>query len=108
MTELKSLRKPTKILTALMFVAFIVYNLGTEGLHQILPDAPSTLITVIFFTASWIVMQYGLVDRRVVRAEDIKVAELTKNNSENEASEGNFNFDEDIDPIDDEIDENGE
>lgn len=71
MTELKSLKNPTRILTALMFIAFIIYSIGMEGLHQVLPFVPEVGITIIFGMATWAITQYGT-EKRVVRAEELR------------------------------------
>lgn len=75
MTEIKSLKNPQRILTALMFLAFLVYTLGTEQLRQILPFASEATITVLVAAATFIVTQYGT-ERRVVRAEDKLESEI--------------------------------
>ena len=71
MTELKSLKNPTRILTALMFISFIIYTIGVDGLSQIIPFAPQTVLTIIFGAATYIVTQYGI-EQRVIRAEELK------------------------------------
>lgn len=75
MTDLQSLKKPQRILTALMFFAFLIYSLGAEQLAQILPFAPQAAITALVAIATFLVTQYG-VEHRVVRAEDIKEEEI--------------------------------
>lgn len=71
MTELKSLKNPTRILTALMFIAFIIYSVGLNGLQQALPFVPEAIITAIFGAATFLVTQYGT-ERRVERAEELR------------------------------------
>ena len=71
MEELQSLKNPTRILTALMFIAFIIYTIGVDGLSQILPFASQTTLTIIVGAAAWAVTQYGT-ERRVVRAEELR------------------------------------
>ena len=71
MEELQSLKNPTRILTALMFIAFIIYTIGVDGLSQILPFASQTTLTIIVGVAAWAVTQYGT-ERRVVRAEELR------------------------------------
>lgn len=71
MTELKSLKNPTRILTALMFIAFIIYSIGINGLTQALPFVPEFIITAIFGAAAFLVTQYGT-ERRVERAEELR------------------------------------
>ena len=75
MTELKSLKNPTRILTALMFIAFIIYSIGMDGLRQALPFVPEVGLTVIFGAATWAITQYGT-EKRVVRAEELKEDEF--------------------------------
>lgn len=70
MTELKSLKNPTRILTALMFIAFIIYSIGMDGLRQALPFVPEVGLTVIFGAATWAITQYGT-EKRVARAEEL-------------------------------------
>ena len=69
--ELKSLKNPTRILTATMFLAFIIYSMGTEGLSQALPGLPTWVLTFLVGAATWAVTQYGT-ERRVVRAEELR------------------------------------
>lgn len=71
MTELKSLKNPTRILTALMFIAFIIYSIGLDGLGQALPFVPQVILTAIFGAATFAVTQYGT-EKRVVRAEELR------------------------------------
>lgn len=71
MTELQSLKNPTRILTALMFFAFIIYSMGTEGLSQALPGIPTWITTFLVGVATWAITQYGT-ERRVVRAEELR------------------------------------
>lgn len=81
MTELKSLKNPTRILTALMFLAFIIYSLGMDGLSQALPFLPEAVITAIFGAATFLITQYGT-EKRVVRAEELR-DEANANEMEN-------------------------
>lgn len=71
MTELKSLKNPTRILTALMFIAFIIYSIGLNGLQQALPFVPEVIITAIFGAATFLITQYGT-EKRVIRAEELR------------------------------------
>lgn len=71
MTELKSLKKPTRILTVLMFFAMFIYSIGAEGLSQLLPGVPFVFVTGIVSLATFAVTQYGT-EKRVVRAEELK------------------------------------
>ena len=71
MTELKSLKNPTRILTILMFLAVIITSIGEEALGQALPFLPSVVITGIVGASAWAVTQYGT-ERRVVRAEELR------------------------------------
>ena len=75
MTELKSLKNPTRILTVLMFIAFIVYSMGIEGLTQALPTVPTWVLTMLVGAATYIVVQFGT-EKRVVRAEELKENEI--------------------------------
>lgn len=77
MTELKSLKNPTRILTAIMFLAFIVYSIGAQSLAQILPFVPQAGITAIVGIATYLVTQYGT-EQRVVRAEELKDKEFAE------------------------------
>lgn len=70
MTELKSLKTPTRILTAIMFISFIICSIGIDGLHEILPFASQTTLTIIVGAATWAITQYGT-EKRVVRAEEL-------------------------------------
>lgn len=78
MTEIKSLKNPQRILTALMFLAFLISSLGAEQLSQAFPMIPTATITLVVAVATWLVTQYGS-EKRVVRAEDIKEAEVLSN-----------------------------
>lgn len=91
MTELKSLKNPTRILTAIMFLAFIVYSIGAQSLAQILPFVPEAGITCIVGVATYLVTQYGT-EKRIVRAEELKDQEY----SDKEASEENVPEDESL------------
>lgn len=71
MTELKSLKNPTRILTILMFLAMFVYSIGADGLSQLLPGVPFVVITGIVSVATYAVTQYGT-EKRIVRAEELK------------------------------------
>lgn len=77
MTELKSLKNPTRILTILMFLAFIVYSIGAQELARILPFIPEAGITVIVGVATYLVTQYGT-EARIKRAEALKDEEYTE------------------------------
>lgn len=81
MTELKSLKNPTRILTALMFLAFIIYSIGINGLSQALPFVPEVVITAIVGAATYAVTQYGT-EKRVVRAEELKENEINSDLTE--------------------------
>ncbi len=85
MTELQSLKNPTRLITVIAFIAFIIYNMGTEGLTQILPGVPQAYITAIFGAAAYAVTQYGT-EKRVVRAEELKDEEF-KNELDSESAE---------------------
>lgn len=71
MTELKSLKNPTRILTVLMFLAMFVYSIGADGLSQLLPGVPFVVITGIVSVATYAVTQYGT-EKRIIRAEELK------------------------------------
>lgn len=71
MTELKSLKNPTRILTIFMFVAMFIYSIGAEGLAQLLPGVPFVVITGIVSVATFAITQYGT-EKRIVRAEELK------------------------------------
>lgn len=85
MTELKSLKNPTRIITALAFISFIIYSIGMDGLHQIFPSAPEVLLTIVFGAATWAVTQYGT-EKRVVRAEELR-DEFNSNSNDQENQE---------------------
>lgn len=71
MTELKSLKNPTRVLTIFMFVAMFIYSIGAEGLAQLLPGVPFVVITGIVSVATFAITQYGT-EKRIVRAEELK------------------------------------
>lgn len=71
MTELKSLKNPTRILTILMFVCMFIYSIGADGLAQLLPGVPFVVITGIVSVATYAITQYGT-EKRIVRAEELK------------------------------------
>ena len=71
MTKIQSLKNPTRILTLVMALCTIIYALGETQLSQMLPHAPTWLITILVVGAGYVVTQYGT-EHRVVRAEDIK------------------------------------
>lgn len=73
--EIKSLKNPQRILTAAVFIAFIIYTLGAEQLAQMFPSVSYSTITLVVGVATYLVTQYGT-EARVVRAEDKKEAEL--------------------------------
>lgn len=69
--ELKSLKNPTRVLTALMFFAVFIYSIGADGLAQVLPGVPPVIIAGIVSVATYAVTQYGT-EKRIVRAEELK------------------------------------
>lgn len=71
MEELKSLKNPTRILTALMFLAVFIYSVGADGLSQLLPGVSPTFIAGVVSVATYVVTQYGI-EKRIVRAEELK------------------------------------
>lgn len=71
MTELKSLKNPTRILTLFMFIAMFIYSIGAEGLAELLPGVPFVVITGIVSVATYAITQYGT-EKRIVRAEELK------------------------------------
>lgn len=73
--DLKSLKNPTRLLTAFMFLSFIIYSIGETQLAAMLPNAPTWVITVLVGIATYVVTQYGT-ELRVVRAEDLKEDEI--------------------------------
>lgn len=77
MTELKSLKNPTRILSILMFFAVFIVAIGPEALGQALPFIPQATIVGIVTACGWAVNQYGT-ESRVVRAEDIKEDEFAE------------------------------
>lgn len=77
MTELKSLKNPTRILTIFMFIAMFIYSIGAEGLAELLPGVPFVVITGIVSVATYAITQYGT-ERRIVRAEELKDQEYDK------------------------------
>ena len=95
MTELKSLKNPTRLLTVLMFVSFVIYTIGIDTLRQILPFVPETFLTVIMAAATYIVIQFGT-EKRVVRAEELKDEEYLDSDTNSI-----------LDDVDSEIDEDG-
>ena len=70
MTELKSLKTPTRILTAIMFISFIICSIGIDGLRDIMPFASQTTLMIIVGVATWFITQYGT-EKRVARAEEL-------------------------------------
>lgn len=70
MTELKSLKNPTRILTAIMFISFIICSIGIDGLRDIMPFASQTTLMIIVGAATWFITQYGT-EKRVARAEEL-------------------------------------
>lgn len=85
MTELKSLKNPTRILTIFMFLAVFISAIGADGLAQILPGAPPFIIAGIVGVAAYAVTQYGT-EKRIVRAEELKDQEYQEENNEDEES----------------------
>lgn len=77
MTELKSLKNPTRILTLFMFIAMFIYSIGAEGLAELLPGVPFVVITGIVSVATYAITQYGT-ERRIVRAEELKDQEYER------------------------------
>lgn len=71
MEELKSLKNPTRILTALMFLAVFIYSIGADGLSQLLPGVSPVFIAGVVSVATYAVTQYGT-EKRIVRAEELK------------------------------------
>ena len=71
MTELKSLKNPTRILTLFMFIAMFIYSIGAEGLAELLPGVPFVVITGIVSVATYAITQY-VTEKRIVRAEELK------------------------------------
>lgn len=71
MTELKSLKNPTRALTLVMFIAMFIYSIGAEGLAELLPGVPFVVITGIVSVATYAITQYGT-EKRIVRAEELK------------------------------------
>lgn len=86
MTELKSLKNPTRILTALMFLCFIIYSIGMDGLNQAFPFVPQVLLTALFGAATFVVTQYGT-ELRVVRAEELRDEANAQENDSNMVGE---------------------
>lgn len=86
MAELKSLKNPTRILTAFMFLAFVIYSIGMDGLSQALPFVPEVILTALFGAATFAVTQYGT-EKRVVRAEELR-DEINLEDNNNEIPEG--------------------
>ena len=84
--ELKSLKNPTRILTAIMFFAVFVYSVGADGLAQILPGVPPVVLAGIVSLATFIVTQYGT-EKRIVRAEELKDQEYNDSTSDSEPEE---------------------
>lgn len=79
--NLQSLKNPTRILTILMFFAMFIYSTGVEGLTQILPGVPNSVITGLVTLATFAVTQYGT-EKRIVRAEELKDQEYTSDSIE--------------------------
>lgn len=75
--ELKSLKNPTRILTILMFLAGFIYAIGTEGLTQILPGVPNSVIAALVTFSTYVITQYGT-EERIKRAEALKDQEYTE------------------------------
>ena len=75
--ELKSLKNPTRVLTALMFLAGFIYSIGADGLTQILPWAPHFVITALVTFSTYVITQYGT-EQRIKRAEALKDQEYNE------------------------------
>ena len=85
MSELKSLKNPTRILTLIMFIAVFITSVGAEALGQALPFVPEVIITGIVGACAWAVTQYGT-ELRIGRAEELKEQEIIESfecNTEN-------------------------
>ena len=82
MSELKSLKNPTRILTFIMFAAVFITSIGVEALGQALPFVPEVIITGIVGACAWIITQYGT-ELRIVRAEELKEQEVISNIEDN-------------------------
>ena len=76
MTELKSLKNPTRILSILMFIAVIITSIGADALGEALPFVPHAMLVGFVGACAWAVNQYGT-ESRIVR-EDIQYNELKK------------------------------
>lgn len=75
MTDIKSLKNPTRLLTLIMAISSIIYALGETQMSQMFPQAPTWLITILVVGAGYIVTQYGT-EHRVVRAENLKEQQI--------------------------------
>lgn len=75
MTEIQSLKTKQRILAILMFIATCITALGSKQLSQLLPWASTAVITILVTGSALLISQYGT-EARVVRAEDIKEAEV--------------------------------
>ena len=82
MSELKSLKNPTRILTLLMFIAVFITSVGVEGLEQVLPFIPQVIITGIVGACAWAITQYGT-ELRINRAEELKEREIISDYEDN-------------------------
>lgn len=77
MTELKSLKNPTRILTIVMFFAVFISAIGADGLSQLFPEVPPIVCFGIVSVCAYIITQYGT-EKRIVRAEELKDQEYQK------------------------------
>lgn len=82
MSDLKSLKNPTRILTIIMFVAVFITSIGPEALGQALPFVPEVIITGLVGACAWAITQYGT-EQRVGRAEELKEQEVISNLEDN-------------------------
>ena len=86
MTELKSLKNPTRILSILMFIAVIITSIGADALGEALPFVPHAMLVGFVGACAWAVNQYGT-ESRIVRAEDLKEQEIMSDLDNNNESE---------------------
>lgn len=90
--ELKSLKKPTRILTIIMFIAVFITAMGADALGNALPFVPQAIIVGIVSVCSYVVTQYGT-EQRVIRAEELKEQEITSNIEDNLEAEESIDGD---------------
>ena len=83
--ELKSLKNPTRILNIFIFLAVFITSIGSDGLSSLLPGVPPVVSAGLFGLATYIVTQYGI-EKRIVRAEDLKDQEYEEKTSLEEES----------------------